>query len=420
MWLLSFAGAFIGAFIIALIARNFTGIATIASIVLNALFFILMFAGGYAGMKLGFGLLKIKIHKSPGQIAALILAIVIIICAGAGGQALFLLTRTEYVSGGDVDAVLLLDASGSMDMNGYSDPRTEAATAFVDGLDGSTYLKLISYAACVLDETQLLDMGSSSDKTTAADFIEAIDSTGTTDYNAALEAAVETFKTDSDVRDDTVKAVILLTDGLSDEDSVDIDSSIAQDFEDYGIKLYIIRIAESGTDTGNIESILNIVDSSGGSDQIIDPSSDGDENAQKILEAFESAFEEASYSKTGLGEGYIMILSQDLTFFQVLIIFITFLLCAVFFQIGYYAKTDGVSLIINLVCAAVVCIVILAAGGNFIVRIIFAALLIGTALVSPNIEEKEQGKPPGSGSAPRPDNNTSRPYDTNGEGVLHV
>lgn len=435
VWLLSFAGAFIGAAIPLCIARfgNFSGI---GSVVLNALFFLMMFAGGYAGMRVAFKLLHIKIRNTPKRILALVLCAVLITGAGGGGQALFMLTRTLYTTGGEVDVVLLLDVSASMSSYGYVNTRNEAAEEFVNGLDESTYLQVATYDGDIVNSSDLLAMSDDADddsngvsnRDEVLDIINSAGVGGGTDYTVALSQAVETL-TGSSARDDSVKLAILLTDGSDGT----VNSDIVSEFNESGIVLFCVCIGgaeledesessqgESGSDdTGTadddddqLNTLIALALSSGGEYIPVD-SSASKESGQEMLEAFENAFGQAlEYAEAGF-EGNIMALGTEFTVYQMLVMFITFAACAILFALGYYAKANGASLIVNLICAllAVILMIILQ---KPVLRLLIAAAFIGAAFVSLDLEEKvkePRQETPGPGN---------KPPDNNGSGFMHV
>lgn len=138
--------------------------------------------------------------------------------------------------------VLLLDASGSMDMSGYSHPRTQAACQFVDSLSVDCRIQAVSFAAIVLHRSPLSDMDGSG-KAVVKDFIQNVDSIGPTDFNAPLRAALDTLAQEG--REGCHHAVLLLTDGEG-----DLSNDVIRSYQNSGVKVFTIPIGASGAPSG--------------------------------------------------------------------------------------------------------------------------------------------------------------------------
>ena len=140
-WIFSLAGALLGSQLVAAVYDNVNGPMEHA-----------LYIGGFAGLSLSLCFGRWRARRPRGWLISFILCGALIFAAGAGGQALFMVTREEVVVSTDkVDMVLLLDASSSMDSAGYDAPRTEAASQFVDAVGEDNRLQAVSFASTVLD-----------------------------------------------------------------------------------------------------------------------------------------------------------------------------------------------------------------------------------------------------------------------------
>ena len=219
-WIFSLAGALLGSQLVAAMYDNVNG--PMEHALWGGAVFLAIYIGGFAGLSLSLRFGRWRARRPRGWLVSFILCGALIFAAGAGGQALFMVTREEVVVSTDkVDMVLLLDASSSMDSAGYDAPRTEAASQFVDTVGEDNRLQAVSFASTVLDSTDLLYMDSTG-KQELKDFIASIDSIGQTDFNAPLRLAVDTLT--AEARPDVNRAILLLTDGEG-----DLDSDVAQD-----------------------------------------------------------------------------------------------------------------------------------------------------------------------------------------------
>ena len=236
-WLLSLAGACLCAWVAAASWDNVNG--TGEYILWSGAFFAAIFIGGFAGLQLSLALNRRWRPVRPRRwIPAFAASAILIFGTGAGGQALFMLSSQEVqTTSASVDMVLLLDASSSMDDAGVSQPRTEAATQFVDALPPDHALQAISFASAVLDSTRLLPLDDAGKQSLKA-FISAIDSIGMTDFNEPLIAAIQTLS--AQTQPERGRAVLLLTDGEGSLDGEVVNDLISQD-----IQVFSVRISNS-------------------------------------------------------------------------------------------------------------------------------------------------------------------------------
>ena len=126
--------------------------------------------------------------------------------AGAGGQALYMISAFEKNPA--MDMVLLLDGSGSMEDE--KEGCDKAARALLDQMDENSRAQVVSFAATVLGNTDLLPMDETG-KDTVTDFIRSIDVIGGTEFGQPLTFALNSLRENKE--EQRAQAVILLSDG---------------------------------------------------------------------------------------------------------------------------------------------------------------------------------------------------------------
>lgn len=371
-WIFSLIGAMLGSQLVAATYENVNG-PTEHALWGGALLLAIYF-GGFAGLSLSLLFGRWRARRPRGWLVAFLLCGALIFGAGAGGQALFMLTREEVVVSTDkVDMVLLLDASSSMDSSGYDTPRTEAASQFVDGVGEENRLQAVSFASTVLDSTGLLYLDSAGKQELKA-FIASIDSIGQTDFNAPLRLAVDTLT--AEARPDVNRAILLLTDGEG-----DLDSAVAQEIEAEGIMFFSVRISKSSTTSSQERALIDLANATGGFDTRLKPASDGSVDTAALLESFNSAFEASTENRLSMEED-LLISSEETSLYQFAVRLVTLLLCALLFGVGYFAQFRGKKLLLNLGSGALLAVLITLMGGQVEACMALAALLLGAAYVS--------------------------------------
>lgn len=338
-------------------------------------FFLILFAFGFVAMQLAMAMNKTyKVQRSPMWPVAFLLAGVLVFGIAAGGQYLFMYSKEEVTTSAQVDMVLLLDASGSMDSSGFNDPRTEAACRFVDSMRDDSRLQAVSFAGRVIDSTGLLPMDAAN-KDILKQMIRAIDASGTTDFNEPLSLAMNTLN--SQGRPDCNKAVVLLTDGQA-----DLDSRVVSDYLASDIRVFTIRISYSTSLTGDEQALVDLAQGTGGFDTLLVPRADGSIDTAAMLQAFQDAFQATSETKINMREDLIVYAKNGVTFWQWLLRVLVFALCAIVIGFGYFGTVSIPSIIGNgaLGVAGGVLVSILESGGFFLCALI-TVLLVGTAYV---------------------------------------
>ena len=363
-WIFSLAGALLGSQLVAAMYDNVNG--PMEHALWGGAVFLAIYIGGFAGLSLSLCFGRWRARRPRGWLISFILCGALIFAAGAGGQALFMVTREEVVVSTDkVDMVLLLDASSSMDSAGYDAPRTEAASQFVDAVGEDNRLQAVSFASTVLDSTDLLYMDSRG-KQELKDFIASIDSIGQTDFNAPLRLAVDTLT--AEARPDVNRAILLLTDGEG-----DLDSDVAQDIQAGGIMFFSVRISKSSTTGSQARALIDLSNATGGADGSVDTAA--------LLESFNNAFEASTENRVSMEED-LLISSEETSLYQFAVRLVTLLLCALLFGVGYFTQFRAKKLLLNLGSGVLLAVLITLLGGQVDTCLTLACLLLGTAYVS--------------------------------------
>ena len=370
-WALSLLGAFLA---VGLAGAAPAGAGNpLAYILWSGLFFLAVFLGGFVGLQLSLALNRHgRARRSRGWFAALVLSGALIFGAGAGGQALFMLSREEVTTSSAVDMALLLDASGSMDTSGYSLPRTDAAVQFVEAMGEDTRIQAVSFASTVLDSTDLLTMDAAG-RQTLVNFIKAIDAVGMTDFDAPLSLAADTLLTQG--RADSNKAILLLTDGEG-----TFSSQAADTLLENGIRLFSIRIDAVGSSSAEVRALTELAERTGGFDTRLVPGADGSVDTAALLQAFQEAFQATSEHRMGMKEE-LLIRAEGISGYQLAVRFVTLILCALLFGVGYFAQWRGGMVVRNALSGALLAVLLTLAGGFGGLSILLICLLLGAAYV---------------------------------------
>lgn len=351
------------------------------------LFFSVIFLLGFAGLHIYLLLSKYKVQRPRFWYLWALIAVLLIFALGVGMEYVYMRsveeeTTTTEATKEDVDVVLLLDCSGSMDAYGYRPLRDEAAENFVNGLDGSCQLQVMCFAGGLneIKYTDLLKMDDSG-KATVTDFINSdnTDCDGTTDFDIALENALNTLQTNPNVRDDSEKAVILLTDG----EVPFLVGSYFQDYLDEEIHLYTIRIYASDDVGSETQRLIDLAKDTGGGDTLLKPDDDGNIDSSAILKAFKAAYESSAESTTTVKTEFtenLLICTDSVTFWKVALRTAVLLAIAVLFGLGYFGRFSLLQVLIS--CAVGLVISLMAALiDSMLICMILSAALLGTAIV---------------------------------------
>lgn len=338
-------------------------------------FFLMMFVFGFCALQLAMLLSrKYKVERPRLWWAAFLLACVLVFGIGFGGQYLFMYSKEEVVVPAEVDMVLLLDASGSMESYGYIEPRNDAACQFVDSLDEHCRLQAVAFAGRVMDSTQLLKTDSAN-KAVLKQMISAIDASGITDFNEPLKLAKDTL--DSQGRPDCNKAVILLTDGDS-----PLDPDVINMYVNSDIRVFSIRISSDSILIANAQALADFAQNTGGSDTQLTPNPDGSIDTADMVKAFRDAFEATSETEVNMRKDLIIYAEDGVTMWQFVIRALVIVLCAVIIGIGYFGVISLPSAISSGVMGLITAILVtvLEGVGYFLCELV-VVLLVGTGYV---------------------------------------
>ena len=372
-WLLSLAGACLCAWVAAASWDNVNG--TGEYILWSGAFFAAIFIGGFAGLQLSLALNRRWRPVRPRRwIPAFAASAILIFGTGAGGQALVMLSSQEVqTTSASVDMVLLLDASSSMDDAGVSQPRTEAATQFVDALPPDHALQAISFASAVLDSTRLLPLDDAGKQSLKA-FISAIDSIGMTDFNEPLIAAIQTLS--AQTQPERGRAVLLLTDGEGSLDGEVVNDLISQD-----IQVFSVRISNSESLSPEAQALVDLAEATGGFDTCLRPDGSGSVDTADLLAAFQAAFQ-ASTEDQLVMEEELLIASSHASLYQLLIRLVTLIAIGVLFGIGYYAQIHLRTLLYNALSGAMLTAAVSILGSSAVLCMVLCCLLLAAAYVA--------------------------------------
>lgn len=376
-WILSGAsalGAGVGMALMSLNMDSATGTPNQRALWVGA-FFLLLFVFGFCALQLAMALNKTyKVERRPLWWVAFLVACVLVFGVGVGGQYLFMYSKEEVVVPAEVDMVLLLDASGSMDSYGYTAPRTDAACQFVDSLDEDCRLQVMAFAGRVLDSSQLLTMDSVN-KSAMKQMISSIDASGATDFSEPLQKAKETL--DSQGRQNCNKAVILLTDGES-----NVETSVVNAYMGSDIRFFSIRISDRSYLDGDAQALADLAQSTGGFDTQLTPRTDGSIDTADMLKAFQDAFEATSETEVNMREDLIVYAEDGITMWQFLIRTLVIILCTILIGIGYFGVISLPSVISSgaMGLIAAILVTVLEGTGYFLCALTIV-LLVETAFV---------------------------------------
>lgn len=377
-WLCSLAGAAVGAFAAA--PMNWNLETANERMIWSGAFFLAVFIGGFVGMSIYFAASKRwQIMRSKNWLLSLILAGALIFGVGAGGQMLFMRSHEVIVQPSEVDMVLLLDASGSMDIYNYSGPRTDAACQFVDSLDEDCRLQVVSFAATVLDSSSLLTMDDQG-KSDLKEFINRIDSTGATDFNAPLTAALNTLETQA--REDCNQAIVLLTDGEPTEGDGELSQSVIDDCLASGVRIFSVRITSDSGLTKGARALVELAEQSGGFDTRLVPSG-GSVDTAEMLEAFQLAFQASTERRDLMLEQLLVYSEESASVYQIAVRAVSMILLSVLFGVGYYGRLEKSKLLWNALCGAALAALVTVCGElNYYVSAACVCLALGSAFVT--------------------------------------
>ena len=306
-------------------------------IIWSGLFFSLPFVTSLLGSYLAEALQsrRFTVLRKRGRIFTMILAAASGFLVGAGGQALYMISAFEKNPA--MDIVLLLDGSGSMEDE--KEGCDKAARALLDQMDENSRAQVVSFAAAVLGNTDLLPMDEAG-KDTVTDFIRSIDVIGGTEFGQPLTFALNSLRENKE--EQRAQAVILLSDGEG-----PLPDSLKEEYIKEGLLLYTIRIDTGTKPTADTEKLIDMAKSTGGFDTLIPVDKSGQADTQELISAFGEAF--TATREIGMGEQMIVFGNMNgSVIFRFLIRTLVFALYAVLVGAIYYRSLQPEQILGNL------------------------------------------------------------------------
>ena len=294
-------------------------------IIWSGLFFSLPFVTSLLGSYLAEALQsrRFTVLRKRGRIFTMILAAASGFLVGAGGQALYMISAFEKNPA--MDIVLLLDGSGSMEDE--KEGCDKAARALLDQMDENSRAQVVSFAATVLGNTDLLPMDEAG-KDTITDFIRSIDVIGGTEFGQPLTFALNSLRENKE--EQRAQAVILLSDGEG-----PLPDSLKEEYIKEGLLLYTLRIDTGAKPTADTEKLIDMAKATGGFDTLIPVDKSGQADTQELISAFSEAF--TATREIGMGEQMIVFGNMNgSVIFRFLIRTLVFALYAVLVGAIYY------------------------------------------------------------------------------------
>ena len=323
------------------------------SVLISVLFFVVPLLLGFVGLRLALWLNRkqFQAKKDSGCFVRLVVVLILSGILGGVGQVLYCLEWQTYTVETGVTmqtkgnhVVMLMDISGSM--RDEREACIEAACQLIDGLDETTTMQFIAFAATVepRNESAFLPL-TADNKLVLQDLIRAIDMEGKTNFNQPLETAIHTLQTHQDP--DYRSMILMITDGKD-----DINSSIKRTLSDpgSGIELFTLRITEgSGAPDTQVQALIDLAKQ----DYPIQQKADGTVDMTTVLENLRSAIDSQrtiTEERRKLAFGGDMVFTGMHTYFwwRPVIQVVLLGLYSVLISVAYYGKPGILSLLLSL------------------------------------------------------------------------
>lgn len=329
---------------------------------------------------------KVRQRKVKIELPALIsggtaLMLILSFAAGFIGQLVysFRINKEVTVTEGNSDIVLLLDDSGSMVP--YTTNVRTASAAFVEGLSEKSRLALGIFAEVIGSFEDLVVMDDAGKQKIKDSFDPKYRFAGGTNFDIALQKASECL---SATDEDTVKAVVMVTDGCDDV----VSQNIQKHYINNDIKLYTIRIA--GSEGKETQDLIDFVNKTGGFDTSIDMNSDPDAGLHELIDAFASITGSVeSETKTEFSDG-LLVYDEDLAAYKAVVRLIFIFILTLLVQLLYFRNISVKTVIANIITSVLACALLTFAVeiSGVIVTVTASAALIFTAFAQMNIGEE--------------------------------
>lgn len=182
----------------------------------------------------------------------------------------------------NVDVAFVIDSSGSMTSNDRDNVRKSVTKNFINKLSSSDRGAVIDF-----DDSARVCSGLTSDKDVLSSAVDRIDSSGGTNLSVGIQAAIDLFTSSSYVNNDSLKIIIMLTDGDG-----TYSTNLTQTAKNNGIIIYTVGL-------GNSVSVSKLKEMAEGTTGNYYPASD----AEKLYGIFDDIAEEADLKKDSDSDG---------------------------------------------------------------------------------------------------------------------
>lgn len=311
---------------------------------------------------------KMRFLRAWNRMVSVGLAVLFGFLCGAGGQAVYMLSHKSV--SGDVDLVLMLDGSNSME--GYQETCVTAAGQLIEQMDERCRIQAISFSALVLGSTPLLSMDQEG-KEYIKTFLDEADVMGGTNFNEPLRMAESVLEENQE--EGRIQAAVMLTDGEG-----ELDEAVKESFLNQGIRLSVIRIVTGEAAGEATDALLQFAEDTGGFHTEVE-SVDGTIDGEKMIQAFRETFQ--ATSGLYMGEGFLAIGEAEKPVLWHLAVRAVFLaLYGVLVGIVYYQRQNVGQILSNAAVGLLTAVLISVLGmtgtdDGFVSAAVFCLLLFG-------------------------------------------
>lgn len=328
-----------------------------ASLASTLLFFTLPVLTGYLGLQVTLLIRKKKYVRkdSSGSLKALAAALLLSAVTGVVGQLLYAIEWQTYTTEKVIETkmkgshvVMLLDVSGSM-----VDERpacVEAACQLIDGLDDTTSMQFIPFAAAVKERNVSAFVPLTADnKNSLQTLIRDASMAGGTNFDQPLEMAIETLTKNQ--KQDYRNVILMLTDGTA-----SIDDSVKKAISGSDLELFTIRITDGTNDSDpDVQALIQLASM----DFPVSAKSDGGIDVSVILENFRAALNSnrvitEEHKKLALGSDLVFAANMQDFWWRPIVQIVVFGIFSVLISLAYYGRPGKVSFVLSL-AAGVLC-----------------------------------------------------------------
>lgn len=350
--LTSFCAA-IGIGIVGAVNAMMTPGAVMTGVLSSLLFFTVPLLMGWFGLKLALLLKRKKYEQkdASGGIKALALALAVSAVLGVVGQLIYAIEWQTYTTEKVIESpikgshiVMLMDISGSM-----VDERpacVEAACQLVEGLDETTSMQFIPFAAAVDDENVSGFAPLTADhKMTLQNMIHSAKMSGGTNFNHPLEMAINTLKKNK--QQDYRNMIIMLTDG---KEAINDAVKASLTDPDNAIELFTVRITDGSDDSNsNVQALIKLATQ----DYPVTQKADGTVDVTTILNNFQAAMNfqkiiTEEHKKLAMGSDLIFAANMEDFWWRPIVQVLMFGIYAVLISLAYYGSLGKASMILSL------------------------------------------------------------------------